>query len=149
MPASAQLGQQDLIGRRLFDSSLEAKSFDFVYFVDTRLDSNLSVDVLGVGNPEKKRLKALTILADAEGDARYPAVRFDGWAAILVKDLKFPGWVSNIFAVPVAASEGKSPNEFHAEISRQGFGEKAQSYAFATMMADRFSRKGRYVAPVR
>ncbi|HEY1735715.1 MAG TPA: hypothetical protein VGG12_03625, partial [Methylovirgula sp.] len=81
--------------------------------------------------------------------ARKPPIAFEGWAAILLRDLTFPGWNRDVRPTPIPAGEGSAANEFHAEISREDFRQKAQSYAFATMMADRFSRKGRYVQPVR
>lgn len=151
MSEETQLAPESLIGRRLFSDAASHRSlgppFDFSEFVDTRLRSDLSVDILGSGNPESKRLKTLTVLARNEGEARLPPTSFGGWAAILLKDLKFPGWQSQVRSVPIVASEHKASNVFHAEISRDGFREKAQSYAFATMMADRFSRRGRFVPP--
>lgn len=150
MSEDNQLAPESLIGRRLFgkeNSQNQHRPFDFGHFVDTRLNSDLSVDLLGQGNADTKRLKALTVLASNEGKMRSPVVEFFGWAAILLRDLKFPGWPSSVRAVPVDASESKASNKFHAEISRDGFREKAQSYTFATMMADRFSRKGRHIPP--
>jgi hypothetical protein len=148
----ASVDPKELLGRRLFGKAgwdAARPLFDFMHFVDTRLQSNLSIDLLGKGNIEKRRLRPLTELADAEAQARNPTTTFEGWAAVLLQDLRFPGWNSNVRPAPISGRNGVPPNEFHAEISRNGFREKAQSYAFATMMADRFSRKGRYVPPER
>jgi hypothetical protein len=136
----------ELIGRRLFgkqgwDDS--KPSFTFIHFVDSRFDQDLSVDCLGPGNTETKRIRPLTRLGDTEAAARVPVVTFDGWAAVLAKDLAFPGWL------PLVRPSEQPDNPYHAEIIRDGFRDKAHSYAFATAMADRFSRKGRYVSPIR
>lgn len=152
MGLTDSLSPSELLGRRLFGSDgldLSKPFFDFKHFVDTRLEADLSVDLLGVGNFDKKRTRVLTVAADSEAANRRPSATFEGWAAILLSDLKFPGWNSNVRPVPIVGDDGKAENEFHAEISRDGFRQKAQSYAFATMMADRFSRKGRHVPPER
>lgn len=152
MPASEHISPRELLGRRLFGSdgwNPSGPVFDSTHFVDTRLHLDLSVDMLGGGNTENKRVKYLTQLGDSEGAARQPPTTFEGWAAILLQDLKFPGWNTDVRPAPIAGGNGAAANEFHAEISREGFRQKAQSYAFATMMADRFSRKGRYVPPAR
>ena len=142
---------RDLIGRRLFGKNGWDQSqprFDFIHFIDTRIESDLSVDLLGGGNVENKRLRPLTASADFDAQSRRPSSTFEGWAAVLLRDLTFPGWNPTAKISPIIEKNGTT-NEFHAEISRDGFRQKAQSYAFATMMADRFSRKGRYVPPVR
>ena len=151
MLPGGSIDSRELLGRRLFgregwDSSRPL--FDFTHFIDTRLELDLSVDRLGVGNVESKRIRSLTPTADAEGAARKPPTTFDGWAAIFLKDLNFPGWVADVRPTKVVGSD-KALNEFHSEISREGFRQKAQSYTFATMMADRSSRKGRYIPPAR
>lgn len=140
----------DVVGRRLFgqeewEHSDGKLSVGLNHFYDTRLELDLSVDILGNGEPERKRVRELTQLADEEARDRALPTAFEGWAAILLKDLKFPGWNRGVRLVP----DEKKKNPFHAEISRDDFRGKAQAYTFATAMADRFQRKGRYVGPVR
>jgi hypothetical protein len=152
MPITHQINPRELLGRRLFGKEGWNSSrpiFDFTHFVDTRLHLDLSVDRLGAGNVENNRLRYLTQLGDVEGGTRQRPTTFEGWAAVLLQDLKFPGWNTDVRPVPVTGGNGVPANEFHSEISREGFRQKAQSYTFATMMADRFSRKGRYVSPIR
>ena len=140
----------EIIGRRLFGTqgwkvSDAAFTVELAHFYDTRLDLDLSVDRLGMGNVENNRAQKLTELADGEAAERRPSTTFEGWAGIMARDLTFPGWNKEVY--PVDDPKGK--NSHHAEIKRDNFRQKAQAYTFATVMADRFSRRGRFVPPHR
>lgn len=139
----------ELLGRRSFVvDSLPVnvrRKIDLRHFIDSRLDTDLSVDCLGKGEASNTNRKLLTKLSIEECSARNPGQVFDGWFAILARDLNWPGRSSEVRHLPIT---GSKPNPHHAEISREGFRTKAQSYAFAAMIADRFSRKGRFVEPL-
>jgi len=124
----ADLSDNEIIGRRLFGPEswrVEGAAFsvDLTHFYDKRLELDLSVDRLGVGNAENKRLQELTLLADAEAAERRPATTFDGWAAIVLRDLAFAGWNRAVRQV----NNHKGKNKYHAEISRDNFRQKAQA----------------------
>ncbi len=134
----------EIIGRRLLNKTGQEREsgdngcplLEVDDFLETRRDADLSVDRLGNPNPNRTTLRTLTEIADKQASDRQPARTFDGWATIRARDLRFPGWVARIMATP------SDENPFHADVSRDGFREKAQSYALAISMQQILTLKG-------
>lgn len=148
------LGLSEIIGRRIFDKSVRhvdeqgSPLFEVNDFYEKREGADISVDRLGV-SPTKQTKSAITGLADSEATQRQPKLLFLGWASIRIKDLKFPHWEPKILASPTADEEGKPGNIWHAEISQDGFRERAQTYTLATALLQTFQRKGYFEQPQR
>lgn len=141
----------ELVGRRLFDRSGRPKGADgrpelrVQDFLEARDDADLSLDRLGRPNPSRETLAAITRLADIAGSSRTPPHLFEGWAAILVSRLRFPGWTATIVPDPISGGDRQAENKWHANLSRDGFRQKAQAYALAAALQQTFERKGSYV----
>lgn len=135
-----QISGGSVIGRRLFGAKPETSSSlkcSPRWFRDTRLPSNLSVDLLGIGQVDKSRTKRLTVHADSEAAAG--SSTFEGWVAILLKNLR---------AIKVIPNEVPN-NPFHAEIDRTEVISRASEHHFATSLAWSFQEHGFFVPPNR
>ncbi len=152
-----EIGQKELVGRRLLDKAGTERSTDedgrplseVGDFYETRAKDDLSVDRLGDPNPAQDTLRAITSLADTE--ASRPEVNrvFSGWATIRVQNFRFTGWVARVTATLKKREDGTIENPWHADVNRDGFREKAQAYAFAVALQHTFVRKGAYEPPNR
>lgn len=153
----SEVGEKELVGRRLFDKTIAERStaedgtplLRLNDFHEKREEDDLSVDRLGDPNPSKGALTAITSLADEDASLRHPKFVFNGWATIRVQDFFFPGWVAQITATPVLNEDGTVENPWHADVNRDGYREKAYSYTLAATLQHIFERKGGYQPPVR
>lgn len=151
------VGQREVVGRRLLNDVGELRpendngepKLTFKDFHETRPDEDLSVDRLGDPNPSRGTLTAITTVADEEVAETKRPQSFLGWATIRVKDFSFPGWIAEIEARPTFRSDGSQKNRWHAEVNRDGYRDRGQSYALAITLQHTFERKGSYVSPRR
>ena len=149
-PDSEQVEEVECIGRRLFNLTDIQRPYDssgnptllVTDFFDTRLETDLSVERLGNPNPSEVVLKHLSTLADEECSRWRKCREFIGWSCLLARDIRFRGWQGQISPQPVG--EGSSENVYHAEISRDGWRDKATSYALAATLMQEFSAKARF-----
>ena len=102
-----------------------------------------------VPNATPDTLREVTKLADQEVARPESNRDFIGWATIRVRKLRFPGWAARVIASPTRREDGTVENHWHADISRDGFREKAQAYALALTLQQTFTRSGEYQAPSR
>ena len=152
-----EIAGSEIVGRRLMDKTSVQRGtnnagrplFQLNDFYESRLADDLSVDRLGDRNPSRETLKKITSLADADANTRQPAFTFSGWAKIRVEIFCFPGWTAKIIAAPTQNAAGDIDNRWHAEVSLEGFREKASAYAHAAALQHTFERKGAYEAPRR
>ncbi len=152
-----EIGQKELVGRRLLDNPDTTRSTDndgrpllkITDFHESRPGDDLSVDRLGDPNPNRDTLRAITCVADADATNRNPARAFNGWATIRVQNFRFTGWVAELAATPTRSEDGTIENHWHADVSRDGFREKAQAYTLAVTLQHLFELKGGYESPVR
>ena len=155
-----EVDEKELIGRRLLDRAGKERAtdedgrplYDVDDFYDTRLEEDLSVDRLGNPNATPDTLREITKLADQEAGRPESSRVFIGWATIRVRNLRWPGWDAKegkVTASPTLREDGTVENHWHADINRDGFREKAQAYALATLLQHTFLRKGAYQAPNR
>jgi len=118
------------LGRRVFLAkpySDEAKRLlKLSIFLDDRLEEDLSLDRLGVRQPDIAPVTAkLTPLAIAAGAKMAPAQPFKGWAAFKMSELR-----------PLSVRADPNPpeeptNEFHALLDRTDFRNEAQANTLA------------------
>ena len=119
----------EIVGRRAFgdDKKVFLQTHPFLHyklrvFTDTR-PGGVSVDRLGVGQYEKKRIEFLDPLGVEMGRSR--RLPFRGWAQFRVEE--FREYTSK--TDPVGER-----NPFHAEISREGFPTEAAKRTLAYTM---------------
>jgi len=152
-----EVDEKELIGRRLLDRVGKERAtsedgrplYDVDDFYDTRLVHDLSADRLGNPNATPDTLREVTKLADQEATRPESNRVFIGWATIRVRNLQFRGWTARVIASPTLREDGTVENPWHADISRDGFREKAQAYTLALTLQQTFTRRGEYQAPSR
>jgi hypothetical protein len=110
----ADISDKEIVGRRAFGSDKSVFSrpgkpekYRIDVFMDDRLETDLSVDRLGVRKPDPDRMVELDALGTALGAKQEK--QFRGWAQLPVKDLGL--------TVRRTDAEGEA-NPYHAEISR-------------------------------
>jgi hypothetical protein len=126
---SSDVGQNERIGRRLFDEPMLAGAgdqkpyygLDFRHFYETRDD--ISLDRLGRTGIDNAVVRYLTPLAHAAGRKFRKAKSFNGWFVVVVRNIENPP-EGNKFNIKVIASavqgEGLEENPYHAHIFAAG-----------------------------
>lgn len=124
---SAEIHEKELVGRRafgadkkIFSKEGEPTRYKIDVFLDDRLGTGLSVDRLGVGQVERKIVRALSPIGVAMGERMNKDFR--GWAQFRVfsfRHVTFP-------------TEAKGEvNRYHAEIMRDQYPTAAALRALA------------------
>jgi hypothetical protein len=130
------LGKKECLGR-----AIDRKMGQFIYqgdkeveivaddFIDTRLDTDLSVDRIGLNHPDARVMSLLEPLAAKRASKR--SRMFLGWAVLKAERiLSRPG----VNPTPITLPEDEA-NPYHAEISRKDFRKtKDQAIAFGHWM---------------
>lgn len=126
-----QVSTKEIVGRRAFGkpekifSDKEATRYRIDIFFDDRIDTDLSLDRLGVKQPKQEVLDFLTPLGDALGERMDK--KFQGWAQIRVGQLKD-------LHVKRTDAEGED-NPYHAELNRDNFRNTPAARALAFQLS--------------
>lgn len=134
------LNDPEFIGRALYSKGSVydvQKSVKWHHFYDSRLETDLSVDVIGNGGIESKRIKYLHPRALSRKD------HFKGWAAIKVKNTRQKKLDLMIYRDPINNEDPTKANKFHAQIDRGNF----RTEQLATMLAIALSHLTSEVVP--
>lgn len=128
-PPDEELHDKEIVGRRafgrckkIFHENNTVLHYRLDVFIDKR-PGGISVDRLGIGDYDKKRLGFLDTLGVAMGEKR--TVRFRGWAQFSVSDLRE--------CIQPTEAVGEE-NPFHAEVMRDGFPSPEAKRALAYQM---------------
>ena len=111
-----QISPKEIVGRRAFGSRVFDKSngvlrYNINVFLDTRVNSGLSVDRLGMKNVDHSVLNYLNPLCHQLAQKR--SSKFVGWAQIKVRQIE---------SIGIRATQAVNENNpYHAEIIRSEF----------------------------
>ncbi|MBX4884104.1 hypothetical protein HJA90_10985 [Rhizobium bangladeshense] len=137
----------EVIGRRLFDKSLNApidvQSLSPNLFLDTRYDEDLSLDRLGDGQAHRAVVTRLTPSCDEE--ATKQRSYFRGWFATQRKNVKF----ENVLPDVLTTERDGIDNPFHALLDRSAAREKGQAWHLSRSLFMTFKESGQIVHPIR
>lgn len=149
-PDESGVHENETVGRRIFRTSPSTRTSDedglpeigMKDFHDSRLENDLSFDRLGQPNPSKDTLRVITKIADEDAEGISAAASFEGWATILIKKLKLPGWEPSWLPTPTKNEKGDFVNQWHTDLSREGFRNKRLAYMLAITLNHEFNLKG-------
>jgi hypothetical protein len=133
-PDPDEVKPSETIGRRVFGNPFAGAGakvpehfFKITVFMDSRRDKDLSFDRLGERGVDKSVTRFLTPLGADQGRTLAPPKEFSGWAAIPMAKLDFAT------VRPTPTDEPYNP--FHADLSREGFRERAHAEMLAFRLA--------------
>ena len=128
-PDPAEIDNREAIGRRIYGDKVfdgQGPRLRVDHFMDERLAQDLSVDRLGLNNPEKQVKRYLKPIAAAANNTK----SFTGWAALKVSSIRNRKYPLDILATP------QENNEYHADISRNNIGNLVNAYSLAFRLRD-------------
>jgi hypothetical protein len=147
----AQIGQNERIGRRIFDAPMLSGARDqkrmarleYTHFLET---AEHSFDRLGRTGVDKKILTYLRPRAETHGQSFHQPAQFDCWATIKAQDLRQPpkGFGPWILKADPLTDPPPNDNEYHAHGERpQGL----DDVSTALQLRHLFEAKGNVISP--